>query len=156
MSPSSRCHLADSKGSPVKWLQCCLLVQWLTVLCGTAAFLVHILCTPYNQAPVYTTVSFYSKPHMNGACVFSCSLPPALLAEWLGYFTCYCRNMGVEWILKSESAQKADPGEENSPATPAGSWTLDLLITGCPHWYLSMYLSIYLSILYNFICLQEK
>ena len=40
------------------------------------------------------TVSFYSKPQMKGACVFSCSLPPALLAEWLGSFTCYCRNMG--------------------------------------------------------------
>ena len=30
----------------------------------------------------------------------SCNLPPALLAEWLGFFTCYCGNMGVERIPK--------------------------------------------------------
>ena len=32
--------------------------------------------------------------------MFSCNLPPALLAEWPGYFTCYCSNTGVEWIPK--------------------------------------------------------
>ena len=26
--------------------------------------------------------------------MFSCNLPSALLAEWLGSFTCYCSNMG--------------------------------------------------------------
>ena len=26
------------------------------------------------------------------ACSFSCNLPPALLAEWPGSFTCYCGN----------------------------------------------------------------
>ena len=26
--------------------------------------------------------------------MFSCNLPPALLAEWPGYFTCYCGNTG--------------------------------------------------------------
>ena len=26
-----------------------------------------------------------------------CDLPPALLAEWPGSFTCYCGNTGVEW-----------------------------------------------------------
>ena len=36
---------------------------------------------------------------------------------------------GVEWIPKSESAQKVDPGEENSPAVPAGIRTRDLSIT---------------------------
>ena len=35
-------------------------------------------------------------------------------------------NTGVERIPKSESAQKVDPGEENSPAAPAGIRTLDL------------------------------
>ena len=35
-----------------------------------------------------------------GVCVFSCNLPPALLAEWPGSFTCYCGNTGVERILK--------------------------------------------------------
>ena len=28
--------------------------------------------------------------------MFSCNLPPALLAEWPGFFTCYCGNTGVE------------------------------------------------------------
>ena len=34
------------------------------------------------------------------ACMFSCNLPPALLAEWPGSYTCYCGNTGVEWIPK--------------------------------------------------------
>ena len=42
---------------------------------------------------------------------------------------CYCGNTGVEWILKEESAQKVNPGEENHPVTPAGIWTHDLSVT---------------------------
>ena len=38
-------------------------------------------------------------------------------------------NTGVERIPKLESAQKVDPGEENSPAAPAGIRTRDLSIT---------------------------
>ena len=37
-------------------------------------------------------------------------------------------TLGVERIPKWESAQKVDPGEENSPATPAGIQTCDLSI----------------------------
>ena len=37
--------------------------------------------------------------------------------------------MGVERIPKYESAQKVNPGEENSPTTPAGIQTRDLSIT---------------------------
>ena len=37
--------------------------------------------------------SLHAKPH-------SCNLPPALLAAYLGSFTCYCANMGVERIPK--------------------------------------------------------
>ena len=29
------------------------------------------------------------------ACLFRCNLPPALLAQWSGSFTCLCGNMGV-------------------------------------------------------------
>ena len=54
-----------------------------------------------------------------GACIFSSNLPTALLATWPGTFMCYFGNTGVERILKQESAQKGDPGEENSPADPA-------------------------------------
>ena len=43
------------------------------------------------------------------------------------------RATAVTWgwnrIPKHESAQKIDPGEENSPATPAGIRTHNLLIT---------------------------
>ena len=53
--------------------------------------------------------------------MFNCNLPPALLAERPGSFTCYCGNTGVERIPKEESAQIVDPGEENSPAAPAGA-----------------------------------
>ena len=33
---------------------------------------------------------------VKGVCVFRCKLPPALLAEWPGPFTCHCGNMRVE------------------------------------------------------------
>ena len=29
-------------------------------------------------------------------CVFRCNLPPALLTEWPGSFTCHCGNTGME------------------------------------------------------------
>ena len=38
-------------------------------------------------------------------------------------------NIGVERMPKYESAQKADPVEENSPAVLTGTRTRDLLIT---------------------------
>ena len=39
---------------------------------------------------------------------------------------------GVEWMLKSGSAQKVDPEEENDPATPQ---TQDLSITSPAHYH---------------------
>ena len=39
-------------------------------------------------------MSLHSKPHRYGVCVFSCNLPPAPLAKWLGSFTCYCVTRG--------------------------------------------------------------
>ena len=35
---------------------------------------------------------------VEGVCVFMCNLPPALLAEWPGSFTCHWGNTRVEWI----------------------------------------------------------
>ena len=46
------------------------------------------------------TVSLYSKLHTLGAFVFSCNLPPALLAEWLGSFMPYCCNTGGRTVTK--------------------------------------------------------
>ena len=80
-----RCLVGDMTG--VTWKCCCLSA-----------------CSVYAQQPCITfTVSLYSKQHMQGACVFGCNLPPALLAEWPGSFTCYCSklsNTGMEQIAK--------------------------------------------------------
>ena len=79
------------------------------------------------------TVSFHSKSHRYGCIVFSCHLLPTLLAEWLGSFTCYCSNTGVEWIPKWESARKVVPGDENSPTTqcPSSPTSWDLCLPQC-------------------------
>ena len=45
------------------------------------------------------------------ACLFSCKLSPALLAEWPGSFMCYCSNGGGS-KKKKKSAQEVDHGEE--------------------------------------------
>ena len=75
-------------------------VAWL-VPHETAAVSAQILCTPYNHAPCH----FMQSHIRNGVCVFSCNLPPALLAEWPGSFTCYCGNTGVERIPKWVSTE---------------------------------------------------
>ena len=33
---------------------------------------------------------------VKGVCVFRCNLPPALLAEWPGSFTCHCGSTGMK------------------------------------------------------------
>ena len=68
------------------------------------AWLVPQESAAISARSVYTiqpcTVSLHAKPHTSGAYVFGCNLPPALLAEWPGSFTCYCGNTGVERIPK--------------------------------------------------------
>ena len=39
-------------------------------------------------------------------CVFSCNLPSALFAEWLGSFTGHCGNTRVEWTLNKRQHTK--------------------------------------------------
>ena len=47
-----------------------------------------------------TAQSAHWLPWIKDICVFSrCNLPPALLAEWPGSFTCHCSNAGVKWTL---------------------------------------------------------
>ena len=53
----------------------------------------RMFCVHYTSMHQFT-VSLYSKSHTWGACGFSCNLPPALLAEWPGSFTCYCGKTG--------------------------------------------------------------
>ena len=66
-------------------------------------------CRRIGASSAYTiqpcTMSLHAKPHTQGVCKFSCNLPPALLAEWPGSFTCYCGNMGVEWIRVSTESR---------------------------------------------------
>ena len=47
--------------------------------------------------------SLHAKPHTYEACVFSCSLPPALLAEWPGSFVCYWGSLSSEFELWSHA-----------------------------------------------------
>ena len=77
--------------------------------------------------------------------MFNCNLPPALLAEWPGSFTRYCGNTGVKQILKSASAQKVDPGEENSPAAPAGTRTRDLITRLALASYFKLFMAMWLN-----------
>ena len=67
--------------------------------CETAAISVHTLCTPYSNAPVYgvtlckaTHIYIYIHIYIHGACVLSCKLLSALLAEWPGSFCMLLRR----------------------------------------------------------------
>ena len=48
----------------------------------TVTIWVHILCTLYNQAAVYSDV--LCQPRKKSACVLGCNLQPAFPAQWLG------------------------------------------------------------------------
>ena len=63
-----------------------------------------------------------------GCIVFSCNLPPALLAERPGSFTCHCRNTRVERTPNESQHKKMNSGKDHSPAVPAGIRTRDLSI----------------------------
>ena len=39
-------------------------------------------------------------------CMSRCNLPPKLLAEWPGSFTCHCSTTGVEWTLNKSQHTK--------------------------------------------------
>ena len=67
---------------------CCSLAATLLVPRENDALFDYVLCTPYNHAPVYSVTLF------EATCgrLFSCNLPPALLAETPGSFTGYCGN----------------------------------------------------------------
>ena len=62
----------------------------------------HVLRTPYKHAPCHFMQSHICKVY---ACLaVTCHL--RFLAEWLGSFTCYCGNMGVERILNKSQHRK--------------------------------------------------
>ena len=39
-------------------------------------------CCHFGAFCLQHTMSLHTKPHTHGACVFSCDLPSAFLAEW--------------------------------------------------------------------------
>ena len=58
--------------------------------------------TVYTIQPCTSLQCHFIQSHnyMQGACVFSCNLPQALLAEWPGSFTCYYLNTGEKMDTK--------------------------------------------------------
>ena len=72
------------------------------------------------------TIPLHSKPHTYDACVFKCNLPPALLAEWLGFTTVVTQARTDTTI---EISTEIDSREENSPTAPEGTQTRELLTT---------------------------
>ena len=55
------------------------------------------LCAHHTTMHQFT-VSLHSNVHRLDVCVFSCNLPPALLAEWPGSVTGYCAvTWGWNW-----------------------------------------------------------
>ena len=61
--------------------------------------------------------------------MFSCNLPPPFFGQ-NGQDLLRATAVTQGWNgYQNESAQKVDPREENSPATPAGIQTHNLLIT---------------------------
>ena len=87
---------------------------WLSIPRRVACELVFLL----GSQAMDSIVSPLRLCWVLGVCVFRCNQPPALLAEWLGSFTCK-GGTDTEW----ETAQKVNSGEENSPTAPARTGT---------------------------------
>ena len=123
----------------VVYLQCYLVVVWL-VPREAAGVSAHVLCIPYNHAPVYNACSCKSKYYL-GACMSSCNLPAARLAERPGSFTCRCGNAGWNGCQNKSQHRKLTLEKNFFPAASAGTRTRDLSITGLALYPLSYPLS---------------
>ena len=66
----------------VIYLQRCHISGATWNCCRFGTFLLH-------RTTMHHVTSLHAKPYTSGACMFSCNLPPALLPEWPGSFTCY-------------------------------------------------------------------
>ena len=53
-------------------------------------------------------------------CTFRCNLPPALLAEWPGSFTCHCSNTDLEWTPNKSQHAKLTPEKKILPTLLPG------------------------------------
>ena len=83
--------------------------------------------------PILCLDSFIVSPlrlrWVKGLCVFRCNLPPALLAERPGSFTCHCGNSGVERTPNKSQHTKLNLEKKFFSAAPAGIQTRNLSIT---------------------------
>ena len=79
----------------VVYLQCCLAVTWLQQPTCAMWNCCHLGTFCVLHTTMHYITSLHTQPHIYGVCVFSCNLPPTLLAEWLGSFTDYCSNKGL-------------------------------------------------------------
>ena len=77
----------------------------------TAAVLAQVLCTPYNHAPCHFMQSHIRK-------VYACAAVTCHLHFWQNDQDILCTTAVRHNGYQNESAQKVDPGEENSPAAP--------------------------------------
>ena len=79
-----------------------------------------------HRTTMHHATSLHAKPRTQSACVYSCSTPPALLAEWPGSFTCYCGNT----VTQENTIHLLHlPGLE-----PRTFWSRD---RRCNHWAIS-------------------
>ena len=79
-----------------------------------------------HRTTMHHATSLHAKQHTQGACVYSCNMPPALLAEWPGSFTCYCGNTVTQ---ENTFHLLLLPGLE-----PRTFWSRD---RRCNHWAIS-------------------
>ena len=81
---------------PLKW---CTYSAFDCYMAGATWNCCHLRAFCVHHTIMHHVTSLHANPHMYGVHVFSCNLSPALLAEWLGSFTCYCvtRGWNVYW-----------------------------------------------------------
>ena len=103
-------------------------------------------CTPYNQAPVYSHYIWRYVCRVDVCFTLTCHLhfwqndgdlhATAVTQGWNGYW--------------NKSAQKAGLGQDNSPATPAGNGTHDILVRSPSlyHWAIPTH-AVYISDMYD-------
>ena len=96
-----------------------------------------ILCIRYSHASAYSVTSFEAT-FIGCICIFSCHLAPALLAERLVSFICYCGTQGWNGYGNKSQHRKLtlEKTEETPSAAPAGTRTCDLSVTSHAryHW----------------------
>ena len=82
------------------------------------------------------TLSIQSHMHMImiHVYIYICLAGTCHVCIWKNDRDLVYANVGVEW---NKSLQKVGPGEESSPATPAGTLTCDLSSTSSVHLTLS-------------------